>query len=455
MGNYSGLPTELKIQISSYLPCFDLANLACVCKSHTIIAREHLYQAPEILQPDEGHRLIALLRTLFTQPHLIHKIRSLSISVIDCSVPFNAESSVDEMKECFIDQDEHDDTRWCPEYQAVQRELLHRLSEYGATAHSDLPWVQNIHNWRTTSFYSGLLVLLPNLVCISSSCYIKPVGRDCSVSVDESIDYPRRVFGRSPFDDLDLKVRQQLKLKEFRLKAGVLNRGIIQIPGVHHLALGSQAAVGAYRIDDFRHITHLEVSISFTAVNTLTWHYIHIRTLLSTTSKLKQLKLKVEAPSDSALCAAKELLFKRFLMILDDLDLSMSTLETLVIISAEQRQIELFRSLDPLPDFRKFINLRKLTLPFQPSVDSLENKLPPNIEELDLHLLCTSPIISSPLDSIVRYKIANLTLRRLNLYILHESNFVIGESIWERLKENKVATYVWVREHTLIYAMPA
>lgn len=452
MGTYKGLPTELQVQIASYLSSRDLAALARVNRSQVTIVREHLYHAPEILKPDEGHHLMALLRTLFARPQLIDKIRSLTLSVVDCTMPFNPGSLGANSEESFSHWDKSDNSLWCPEYQSIQEKLLHRLSERSTTSQENLNWMQNVHRWGTSSFYSGLLVLLPNLERVSISCYFKPVGGQYRVA---SPRFHRRVFGRSPYDYLDSTSQQQMQLKELRVEAGLLNRSMLEIPRIHRLSLGSQAEVAsALGANELRHITHFEATFSFAAVNSLGWPFLYARALIHSMFMLKKVKLQVESPSDKRPDDSRDSLIKQLFTILGSLDLSMSTLETLVVVPAERRRIDNFKNLDPLPDLRRFNCLRKLTLPFRLSVDTLKYKLSPSIEELDLHLSSTGPANSSVLEDIAHHKLEFGKLRRLDLFIWNEGDIVWSESRWGNLKKSGVATYIWIREHTLLYAMP-
>jgi len=105
MARFADLPTELELQIASHLSSKDLASYARIGKVQAKVAREHLYSAPTIEQPDEGHRLMMLLRTLFARPQLINSIHSLSLAIVNCTMPFGLGSTAEEAEATRIDWD--------------------------------------------------------------------------------------------------------------------------------------------------------------------------------------------------------------------------------------------------------------------------------------------------------------------------------------------------------------
>jgi len=98
MKQCSDIPVELKLHVASYLSSNDLAALGRVDKEHIHIARDLLFQAPEIGQCDEGHRILCFLRTVFARSELLHQVRSLSISFVRCTVPLRPSSSTGDAK---------------------------------------------------------------------------------------------------------------------------------------------------------------------------------------------------------------------------------------------------------------------------------------------------------------------------------------------------------------------
>jgi hypothetical protein len=173
MKQYRDMPAELRLHVASYLRSVDLVALAHVDKAYIAIARELLYQAPEIGHRDQGHCILSFLRTVFARPDLMQLVRSLPISFKRGTVPFRPSSGADDAEELVaemigfrtakLDGSQHRTTR---------DELMKRLCKLidSPETYDEISF-QRLKRWQTSAFYSGLIVLLPNLEKLSLSAY--------------------------------------------------------------------------------------------------------------------------------------------------------------------------------------------------------------------------------------------------------------------------------------------
>ncbi|KAF1849167.1 uncharacterized protein K460DRAFT_365078 [Cucurbitaria berberidis CBS 394.84] len=469
MSNYDDLPSELKRQVAFYLSSKDLAALSCVNKSQAAVAQDQLYYAPEILKPDEGYRLMLLLRTLFARPQLMQKTHSLSIAVVDCSMPFGPESSLKVTEEHRHFWDDSEDSPWCPDYHDIQAKLIHQLSKHGVTELSNPEWIQKIQKWYTAPFYGGLLTILPNLEHLSLSCYVKPVTEPviaqirrwglgspfsndikrvrppCRIAEGRNDGFPNNLFGLSKDEDLDSTVSQHFKLKMLDLVSGYLSRPFWQFYGLQCIKLSSQSAIACGPFP-----TRLEICLTHGFND---WSLAELGLYLRSGSLLKHIKIRFEPLPDEKGGIHPNVRFWHFSNLLKTMEASASTLETLALVPTDYAKMDIFRYIDQDLCFWRFTQLRKLTLPSQWSSQSKVGKLPPNIEELKL--LFTHPMASQLADDIVNHKLEFGKLCRLDLVFQGESDVAVEESFWAKFKDNRISVYVWVREHSLFAARPA
>jgi len=138
------------------------------------------------------------------------------------------------------------------------------------------------------------------------------------------------------------------------------------------------------------------------------------------------------------------------------LHVSRSILETLSVEPIDHSELLHCRfPVNPaglISDFSMFTRLRELTLPFQPSTDTLEGKLPPSLEKLSL--LCTSAVSPTSVEDALQHRLKYGIFSCLDLSLLSEADVDINHEAWDTFKKAGVAVYIWVRQSVLLHEMP-
>ena len=466
MACFADLPTELELRIASYLSSKDLASYARIGKVQAKVAREHLYFAPTIEQPDEGHRLMMLLRTLFARPELLKSIHSISLAVVNCTMPFDIGSTAGEAEAKRIDWDttrnaryiEVDrivDSPYCLEYKDVYEQLVFRLKKVMGNHDSERYWFSHIVQWRSAALYGGLLRILPNLGRLELACYTK-LHEGIYLPTDErDPKFSQRLFASTPWRTGS--VRFPL-LSELHVKCGLLINSTHLLPNLRTLRAGELADVPQHNVPSQVRLHHLSACVSLWRRKDTCWATPQIYHLDGGAMlEVQNINLRfrtlavgsIEGPFRYGPISS-------LAQILERLHVSKSALETLSVEPIDHSELLHCRfPVNPdglVSDFSMFTHLRELTLPFRPSTDTLEDKLPPSLEKLSL--LCTRAVSPTSVEHTLQHRLKYGSFSRLDLFLLSEAHVNINHKAWGTFRKAGVAVYIWVRQSVLLCEMP-
>jgi hypothetical protein len=452
MTRFVDLPPELRVQIASYLSSKDLAALARVNKGQVTVARERLYHSVEMNQPDEGHRLMSLLRTLFAHPELLQQIRSISLAIVDSFLQCDKDTTVDDILKHWLYFD-MDDSFWCPEYRDVRENLCVALKQHGVDPDENYKWFHSIQQWCAVPFYGALLAVLPNLERVALSCYDKSIEHEIrpATKYDYMLNKLLGNFEQGPIE-LPPSVIQLFKVKGLDFEAGYLSPKLMQIFDPLSLKLGSQTAIDTFASPPWLgQMTRLDVCIRITYLIVVDLYSNINKESIRAFSSLKHVVLRLEPPAQYS----HQKQYPQCLeLALADVEAgSARTLETLSILPLGTTRNTLFHNMNWIPDFPNFVQLRSLTFIHGPRMISFKDTLPASLDELSL--LCTSSLGNVEIDDLVHHKITFGNLRRLNLDFQREYDADPESACWDKLTEVKVDVCIRVRQHTLLRWIPA
>ena len=465
MARLADLPTEVELQIAAYISSKDLVSYARVGKAQAKVAREHLYYAPMIQQPDEGHRLIMLLRTLFAQPQRLNSIRSISLAVVNCTVPSDIISTADEAEAERIDWDMTSgrpdivvdkvlDSPHCLEYRDIQEQLVFRLKRIMGTHVSEQHWFSDVVRWRSAALYGGLLRLLPNLERLELECYTKPHGGTYLSPDLTDVTFTRRLLGITPWHD-DVDPVRFPTLSELYVKSGLMLNSTQLLPNLRTLRLGELTDLPHYDHPSLVHIQHLDACIFLWQGESPTWSFARLYRKDDDMSRVRNVNLRFRTQTVRGFCTFNYGI-QSLAQLLDRLLVPKAVLETLSVEPIDHSELSHCRypshTEGLISDFSTFVHLRQLTLPFRPPTDTLEGKLPPLLEKLGL--ICTSGVHPTSVEHILQHRLDHGTFSRLDLFLLSEADVDINHEAWNPFKKAGVAVYIWVRQFTLLRGMP-
>ncbi|KAI4945112.1 hypothetical protein J4E91_008089 [Alternaria rosae] len=468
MARLTDLPTELELQIASHLSSKDLASYARIGKVQAKVAREHLYSAPTILQPDEGHRLMMLLRTLFARPELINSIYSISLAIVNCTMPFDTSSTADEAEAKRIDWDKTRDlpalevdkiidSPHCLEYKDVQEQLVFRLKQIMGTHESELYWLPHIVRWHTTALYGGLLRILPNLERLELGCYTNlHEGTYLPTDVTDQ-KFSERLFATTTWYNNVAPVRFPL-LNELHVNCGLLINSTHLLPNLRTLSVGELADLPHHDVPSLVRIHHLSACTSLSQGENPNWAMPRLYRHDGAMSEVQDINLRFRIRTVRSIGGGPVQYggIRSFARMLERLRVSKLVLETLSVEPIDHSELLHcrfpFNPAGLVSDFSMFIRLRELTLPFRPSTDTLEGKLPPSLEKLSL--LCTSAVSPNSVEHISQHRFKYGVFSRLDLLLLSEADVDIDHEAWDTFKKAGVAVYIWVRQSALLREMP-
>jgi len=465
MARFADLPTELELQIASHLSSKDLASYARIGKVQAKVAREHLYSAPTIEQPDEGHRLMMLLRTLFARPQLINSIHSLSLAIVNCTMPFGLGSTAEEAEATRIDWDTTKIARFvevdrivgsphCLGYKDVYEQLVFRLKKVMGNHDSERYWFSHIVRWRSAALYGGLLRILPNLERLELECYTK-LHEGIYLPTDET----DRKFSESLFPSTPWRIGPVRfpMLSELHVKCGLLINSTHLLPNLRTLKIGELADLPHTEFPSLVRMHHLSACASLLQGESPDWAMPRLYHLHGEMLKVQNFNLRFRARTIRSI-GGGPVRYGGILSlagILERLHVSKSVLETLSVEPIDHSELLHCRfPVNPdglISDFSMFTSLRELTLPFRPSTDTLEGKLPPSLEKLSL--LCTSAVSPTSVEHTLQHRLKYGIFSRLDLSLLSEADVDINHEAWDTFKKAGVAVYIWVRQSVLLCEM--
>ncbi|KAF2818373.1 hypothetical protein CC86DRAFT_158546 [Ophiobolus disseminans] len=459
----SDLPPELWLEIASYLPSNDLAVLARVDKAQLAIAREHLYSTPQINRPDEGHHLMSFMRTLFANPQLFAKVRSLSIGIVHCTMPFNDKCATRNMYQYYKDRpsaksDEPGSSPWCPQYHTVRKELLDRLEPHSDSDKHNLRHIPGIVDWSTAAFYGGLIEVLPNLDDLSVSCYLKTYDQPPHLDIQGRSGFVHSFFGLQMLKNVDAKDCSFMRLKKFRCMGGCFSARTLPLRNLQMLQIGPSSEMHLFPgVNPVPHFAGLELHLS--SQDMLKYCNARFRLPCSKAllSKTKHARILFE-DVDRTLCPqdlnSSTFPLDLFQRVVSHLEVSTTTLETLEIIPANIDRLLNDNIFSGMGSLTAFTRLAKLVFPFQNFRDELLTILPWSLQELSL--LHQGPVWKSTLDDVIRHYTTRRNLRRLDLYCQRDDPVALADSTWKDFKLHSISVFVWaISGNMLLRGMPA
>ena len=453
MARFVDLPPELRVQIVSYLSPKDLAALARVNKGQVTVARERLYLSVEMNQPDEGHRLMSLLRTLFAHPELLQQIRSISLPIVDCILPYDKDTLVNDI--LLENGDSNlDDSLWCPQYQDARRNLCAALKQCGVDPDENRDWFRSLEEWYAVAFYGALLAVLPNLERVALSCYVKPYKARLRPATKHD-DISNKMLGRNfrqGTTKLSPSVAQLVKVKELDFGVGHLSWNLIRIFDPLSLKLTSPTEMRLFMaLPCLSRLNHIDVPINLADLFQNDQYGRDFSRSILAISNLKHIMLRLAPPGPYChpqqypACVASALA---------DVEAgSASTLETLGILPHDTTRNTFFHNMLWIPNFSNFIRLRSLTSIHRPGIMGFKDTLPAILKELCL--LCTASLGNVEIDDLVRHKLTFGNLQRLNVHFQNEYDANIESTGWDKFAKVKVDVCIHMRQHTLLRWIPA
>lgn len=443
MKQYSELPVELRLHVASYLSSIDLASLARVSKSHIPIAREKLYQAPEIGPRDEGHRVLCFLRTMFARPELIHEVRSLSISFLRGTVPTRPSNSTEDaetlvQRSPYTQMAELD----ASQYRATRNELMERLCKLiDYPENRERTAFLRLKYWLTSAFYGGLIVVLPNLEELSLRSYAAPnLGDTWPMSY-----YSKNYFSLVTEGKAAREICRRMKLKRINCLAGPFEHYTDVQPCLESLHVDADAC---FRIGDIypsaEQPTLTNLDLGFHMDKIIEAHnqrrIAQLWELRPMLPGLQRIKLMIVDMHTLKLPYRSSDFFDT---VFDALDPCAHTLETLEILPSASIHDRTFPNdvFCAMLSLSRFTRLSKLVIPFRQGFDDLDAILQPTLRELTL--LHPGPVQACDLQHIVNHCIAHRNLRRFDLYCALGDDVVLEDGAWSAFKEHGISVYVW------------
>ena len=285
MANLVSLPAELLLDIVSHLTPSSLFSLALVHRKLSPIALEKPYQNPGIEQPNDGHRLMCLVRTLLTKPGALERVQTLSIAVVDRTIPFDKNSHWLDAQACLkkmrprlasnvaaweetlevfetTGEDAADTAEpyWCADYCATRKRLVQRLqASVPAIAYLNAALLNGLIVWSQSAYYAALLALLPNLRSLTIATYDNSLQRPTeTTSMLYSIPECLLLGGYRDTGALQ-------NLQHLEIVNGEVHRPWLYLPSLRSLTLGIRTDVLARPNVSVRPsaITKLDVSLDF------------------------------------------------------------------------------------------------------------------------------------------------------------------------------------------------
>jgi hypothetical protein len=457
MKQYRDMPAELRLHVASYLQSIDLVALARVDKAQIAIARELLYQSPEIGQRDQGHCILSFLRTVFARPELMQQVQSLSISFKRGTVPFRPNNNTDDAEELVAETIGSRTAKLDgSQYRTTRDELMKRLYKLidSPEAYGEISF-QRLKRWQTSAFYSGLIVLLPNLEELSLRSYPYSTDGTQSFSTHDKGFFALVMDGKA-----NASICSRMKLKKIRCLAGHFEQNTVVQPGLESLYVGANSYVRLSRGFLSGTITPVLTSIELflnadeilnSRREACCYQLFNLEPILP---GLRRIKLLIE-DMDSAKCENIPVRsYDFFGTLFDGLKLCTETLETLEILPANDDRTLNNDIYCAMPSLSRFVRLEKLVIPIRHAFDDLKTILQPTLRELTL--LHPDAVRLSTLEHVTDHYTAHGKLRRFDLYCDPDDDVALSNGSWDAFKERRISVYVWaISDNRLLKGMPA
>ncbi|KAH7410156.1 hypothetical protein DE146DRAFT_644057 [Phaeosphaeria sp. MPI-PUGE-AT-0046c] len=412
------LPNELWDEVASYLDGKDLASLSQTNMQLARVASRILYKSPLIKQPDDGTRLMSLLRTLFEHPGLLNQIQSLSIPVTKCEVPCLQEQNDDGLQRRRYGPGGVDRRIRNPEYQATRQNMIERLKEKGITTDSHSDWVGSITSWSVPAIFGGLLILLPNLKHLSLSCYIRLHKNLFHPAIRPKEGFPEIFFGRKGLIPANFNFLEQVKIESLHLNGGKFTDLFLRLPHLQRIQLGHRTNLGLMPTEI--NLTHIKMRLP---LSTLSSERVrNLKPLVTPSVKHISFHLPNWDQHYGPGITPATRLFDRLLRDIHDLIPDPETVET----KPDLNTVEFKEPLDPVPVvLGQFHNL--------------ETMATPSLQQLCVSLI--TEVGNEVAEKLVLRRVKYGNQRCLKVYAKRGTPRVFDQSTWDALaaKEEEVS----------------